>query len=88
MTAFWFMTIYLAAWLGLFAGAVMSFDRLVRLQRCFYPVDWRQAGSPWWIWSGGIRGYSCWRRCFIRRCFQPPWWTYADQKAHRLLSLY
>ena len=78
---------YLATLLALVVGGVISFDRLVHLQRRTHPGDWERDGKPW---HGSFRdgGGSAWKQCSVAWLFVTSDWMREDKRAFRLLMIY
>jgi len=77
---------YLFALLGVCAGGLITFDRLVYLQRRDYPQQWELDGKPWH--GFGASGWAAWQRCSFTWLVSTATWMRKDRGAFRLLLAY
>ena len=80
------ITGYIVTLLVLCLGGIISFDRLVQLQRRAHPQDWERDGKPWHGFGEG--GGAAWKHCSVTWLFSTAPWMREDRDAFRLLMLY
>ena len=78
---------YIATMLALCLGGIITFDRLVHLQRRSYPDEWERDGKPW-HGTFGEGGGAAWKNCSILWLFVTSPWMREDKRAFRLLMMY
>ena len=77
---------YLVSLFVLCIGGVITFDRLVQLQRRAHPQEWERDGKPWHGFREG--GGAAWKQCSITWFFSSAPWMLEDRAAFRLLMIY
>jgi hypothetical protein len=66
-------------------GGIITFDRLVQLQKRDHPQDWERDGKPW---HGFSDSGAAWKQCSITWLFSTAPWMREDRAAFRLLMIY
>ncbi len=79
--------LYIATLLALCLGGIVTFDRIVQLQRRLYPREWERDGKPWHGFFGEDGG-AAWKNCSIVWLFVTHSWMREDKRAFRLLVIY
>ena len=77
---------YIVGLMFLCVCGIITFDRLVQLQRRAHPEEWEHDGKPWHDF--GVEGGAAWKRCSIAWLFSIAPWMRADKDAARLLRVY
>src|SRR5438270_5880433 len=80
------VTAYLFGLLALCVAGLVTFDRLVQLQRRNHPEEWERDGKPWH--GFGVGGGAAWKQCSIAWLFSTADWMRMDKNAVRLVTIY
>ena len=78
---------YFVALLVVCAGGIITFNRLIHLERECHPAAWERDGKPW-HGTFGEPGGSAWKQCSVAWLFVTTYWMREDKRAFRLLMIY